>query len=227
MSYILDALKRADAERERGAVPGLHTHAFPLDSAATRAGHRSIPWLGIGIGLAVALLAMMAWQLMGNDAPRETAAPAVTMPAPPPTPAPTPVATAPAPPPVPVAAVPVAPPEPMAAVAEPAPVKSVPAPTAAAAAKTKPSRGNTRPTEAAPAGPVVTRSELPENIRRELPTLAIGGAIHSANPANRMLIINGQLFHEGDKLGTDLTLEQIKLRAAVLKYKDYRYTVSF
>ena len=25
MSYILDALKRADAERERGAVPGLHS----------------------------------------------------------------------------------------------------------------------------------------------------------------------------------------------------------
>lgn len=219
MSYILDALKRADAERERGAVPGLHTHAFPLDSAATRAGHRSIPWLGIGIGLAVALLAMTAWQLMGNEAPRETAAPAVAMPAP------APAATAPVPPPLPVAAVPVAPPEPMAAAPEPAPVKSVPA--ATAAAKSKPSRASTRPTEVAPAGPVVTRSELPENIRRELPTLAIGGAIHSANPANRMLIINGQLFHEGDKLGTDLTLEQIKLRAAVLKYKDYRYTVSF
>ena len=28
MSYILDALRRADAERERGTVPSLHTQQF-------------------------------------------------------------------------------------------------------------------------------------------------------------------------------------------------------
>ena len=33
MSYILDALRRADAERERGAVPGLHAQPVPPVSA--------------------------------------------------------------------------------------------------------------------------------------------------------------------------------------------------
>ncbi|MDE1950478.1 MAG: hypothetical protein KGI35_17810, partial [Burkholderiales bacterium] len=33
MSYILDALRRAEAERERGLVPGLHSQ--PNASAAT------------------------------------------------------------------------------------------------------------------------------------------------------------------------------------------------
>ncbi len=49
-------------------------------------------------------------------------------------------------------------------------------------------------------------SELPDEIRRELPTLAVGGAMYSQNPANRMLIVNGQTFHEGDKLGPNLSL---------------------
>ena len=42
-----------------------------------------------------------------------------------------------------------------------------------------------------------------------------------------MLIINGQVFHEGDKLAPELVLEQIKLKAAVLRYKGYRYSVSY
>ena len=33
MSYILDALKRAQAERGRGSVPGLHTQSVTMPSA--------------------------------------------------------------------------------------------------------------------------------------------------------------------------------------------------
>jgi general secretion pathway protein B len=76
-------------------------------------------------------------------------------------------------------------------------------------------------------GLVYTRDQLPESIRSELPVLSIGGASYSKNPASRMLIINGQVFHEGDTLGPDLTLKQIQLKAAVLEYKGYRYKVSF
>jgi general secretion pathway protein B len=70
-------------------------------------------------------------------------------------------------------------------------------------------------------------SELPDEIRRELPTLAVGGAMYSQNPANRMLIVNGQTFHEGDKLAPNLSLEQIRLKSAVLEYKGYRYGISY
>jgi general secretion pathway protein B len=42
-----------------------------------------------------------------------------------------------------------------------------------------------------------------------------------------MLIINGQVFHERDKLSPKLTLVQIKLKAAVLEFKGYRYSISY
>jgi general secretion pathway protein B len=80
---------------------------------------------------------------------------------------------------------------------------------------------------AAPERPVQTLNELPENIRRELPQIAVGGAMYSENAANRMLIINGQVFHEGDKVSGELVLEQIKLKTAVLAYKGYRYGISY
>lgn len=70
-------------------------------------------------------------------------------------------------------------------------------------------------------------SELPESIRRELPQLVIGGAMYSQTSANRMLILNGQVFHEGDKVSGELVLEQIKLKSAVLAYKGYRYNINY
>ncbi|MBC7956308.1 MAG: general secretion pathway protein GspB, partial [Cytophagales bacterium] len=80
---------------------------------------------------------------------------------------------------------------------------------------------------AAPERPAITYNELPDNIRRELPQLVIGGAMYSQTPANRMLILNGQVFHEGDKVAGELLLEQIKLKSAVLAYKGYRYSINY
>ena len=57
-----------------------------------------------------------------------------------------------------------------------------------------------------------TLSELPEDVRAGLPALTVGGAMYSQTPANRMLIINGQVFREGDTLAPGLVLEQIKLK---------------
>lgn len=70
-------------------------------------------------------------------------------------------------------------------------------------------------------------ASLPESLRRELPPLVAGGAMYSDTPANRMLIINGQLWHEGDKVAPELTLEQIKLKGAVLSYKGQRFSINF
>ena len=74
---------------------------------------------------------------------------------------------------------------------------------------------------------VYALAELPDDIRRELPTLAVGGAMYSETAANRMLIINGQVFHERDKLAANLTLVQIKLKSAVLEFRGYRYSIAF
>ena len=51
--------------------------------------------------------------------------------------------------------------------------------------------------------------------------------MYSDNAASRFLIINGQILHESDKVTPELTLEQIKLKAAVLRYKGYRYGISY
>ena len=38
---------------------------------------------------------------------------------------------------------------------------------------------------------------------------------------------NGQILHENDKVTPDLSLEQIKLKSAVLTYKGHRFGVAF
>ena len=71
MSYILEALKKADAERERGAVPDLHAQAMPL--AAAYAEPPAPPrraWLWAGGATALLAGALLAGWLGGTgDAP--------------------------------------------------------------------------------------------------------------------------------------------------------------
>ena len=77
MSYILDALRRADAERERGAVPSLHAQHFSSlpDDDEPAARPKALLW--VVAGLAFALLAALAWNFFGRDAPRVIAAPSL------------------------------------------------------------------------------------------------------------------------------------------------------
>ena len=239
MSYILDALRKADSDRERGAVPGIHTQSAPAGGDSAMPRRNAMVWAAIVVSALV--VAALAWWLFGRDgevARPATAAPpvvAATQPAavpPPVTPA------APAPPVASITAAPV-PAEPTAptpaapALAAPPPIAKPPHTGVAALRPAPPQRAPAivaPPSSAAPASiepRIHALSELPEAIRRELPQLTVGGSIYSDNAANRFLIINGQIFHEGDKLAPDLWLEQIRLKAAVLRYKDYRYTMRF
>lgn len=109
MSYILDALKKADAERERGSVPGLHSQPLgQVDDDEDATSRRPVPpamWLVAGAG--ICLIAVLSWQLLSRPAapkPEPVAAPTAatetpteqnTQPAQPePMPAPTSVQTA-------------------------------------------------------------------------------------------------------------------------------------
>ena len=68
MSYILEALRKADAERERGAVPDLHAQALPVrvSDAQVLSPRSSLGlWLGLGVGLAA--VAGAAWFFLGRD----------------------------------------------------------------------------------------------------------------------------------------------------------------
>ena len=74
---------------------------------------------------------------------------------------------------------------------------------------------------------MVSREQLPPNIRSELPQFAVGGSIYSTKPAARSLIVNGQLYRERDRLTSELVLEEVKLKAAVFSFRGYRFEVMF
>ncbi|MBT9499861.1 MAG: general secretion pathway protein GspB [Burkholderiaceae bacterium] len=203
MSYILDALRRAESERERGTVPTLSANPAAADLADDGvAVRRARPWVWAGLLLLLAVLGAVAahWLTRGDAVPP---APALSVQTP---------TVVPAPP----------PPDVQAAVVAPAPVEAKPAP------ETKP-RAPPRPPAPAAAfeRPLPMASGLPEDLRRQLPPLVAGGAMYSESAAHRILIINGQLFREGDKIAPELVLEQIKHRGAVLSFKGQRFRISY
>jgi general secretion pathway protein B len=234
MSYILDALRRADAERERGRVPGLHTRVVParagLDEPAARAtSHRSRRLIAAALLALGAVAALLWWWTREGQAPGDTqptapvsAAPAPTVPAP---------ATAPptAPPTAPVPAAPVA--------AAPAPVQPIltpqpPAPPPAAARAPAPRPAT--PAPAAAGGPppgadtdLPRVADLPPPARAGLPPLQVSGATYADNPALRMLIIDGKVIQQGQDIAPGLTVESIGQRAAVLNHQGRRLRLTY
>ena len=228
MSYILDALRKADAERERGRIPGIHAQQLTAASADadTEAADRSKPLLWVIIGLLVALVVALAWNMLGRDGAALTPTAATRLPAD--AASATPAASAAALQPVPaIAATATAT---AASAAAAASTASVTAHAAHKRAVRKPAVARTAPAKEpapAPAQRVYALNELPADIRQQLPALVVGGASYSTNPTSRMLILNGQVFHEGDRLTPDLVLQQIKLKAAVLEFKGYRYEIKY
>ena len=80
-----------------------------------------------------------------------------------------------------------------------------------------------RPTPGASAAsaapPAVTLAELPADLRAQLPALAVGGSVYSPAAASRIVILNGQVFREGDQPVEGLTVEQIGLKSTVLLFQ--------
>ncbi len=246
MSYILDALKRADAERERGAVPGLHSQTAapsPATAPVSADGRRPLQAALALSGLL--LLAAVLWWFNRAEAPPPTQAPA-QLPAL--VPAAAPVAASPAPEPAPTAT-PVTPataqasapatPQPDASAAPTlvAPILRPEAPVLATAPET-PNRTTTTVSSPLPAPPKAQNAEasdagvrrfadLSPEQRAQLPQLNVNGASYSANPAHRMLIVNGAVVQEGQEIAPGLTLERIGLRQAVIRQGSLRFSIAY
>lgn len=243
MSYILEALKRADQERSRGATPDIHTQPVLPASGSSGDARRTPPWVWIAAGLAIGAGAVAAWRWMAGP---ETATPpsparvAVSAGVVTPTAAPAaadpsgPVATTTAAPgPSPTAPTPAAS-SPAAATARAIPASPAPARPSPAASQVRPgvvAPPITKPTAPAPpaapssAVPVVAWQDLPEDTRRRLPALKLGGSIYSARPADRLLMVDGQVAREGDTIAPGVVLERIGPRTAVLRAGALRYEV--
>ncbi|VXB26660.1 general secretion pathway protein GspB [Massilia sp. 9I] len=222
MSYILEALKKAQAERQLGNAPTIHAPAPSYTAAVTRSSRNP---LIVGVVAGTLVVALGALFLLRQQAPAP--APVVAQAAP--APVAPPVAAVPAPVPVPE---PVAPPKPVEAVkpkeaparpkAEPAPA---PAPVEAAPESPRPVLVAAAPAPAEDnVGPL---QSLPEAVQRDIPKVAFGGYIYSPNPAERLLLVDKMLRREGEEVAPGLVLERLLPKAAIMNFRGYRYRVGY
>jgi general secretion pathway protein B len=287
MSYILEALKKAQAERQLGNAPTIHAPQ-PAQAAQPGAGASRKPlFIGLGAGaLVVAAGALFLWQRAPSPAapavaPLAQSGGQATGPAAPPavlapsaqgraaTPAiaassgaPAATVAAPAPARAPAAkttsvasntlqvSAPPAPPQRPAHVAEPPVPPAAPAagragadtlastaspraPATAAAPTLPPRAAAARRTAVAPAAAPSPEdslpylSQLPDAIQREVPRVSFGGYMYSANPADRLLLVDKALRHEGEEVAPGLLLEKLLPKAAVMNYRGVRYRVAY
>jgi general secretion pathway protein B len=219
MSYILDALKKSEQQRQRGAAP--ITLATPTATLTPRspAGYRTglLALALIAAGIAIGWL--RPWQSstsIPTPTPTIVVKPHISVPPP----APHPV----------VAATPVAAAQPVQAPpARVAERESSPPAEAVAAPSVKPAQ----PVEAITAKPVAAEAgeplaktmalgELPQAVRQTLPAIAIALHAYARDPKDRVVMINNQMLRQGDLVAPGLRLEQITQEGVVLGYQGYR-----
>jgi len=259
MSYILEALKKAQAERQLGNAPTIHAvqpvPALQPDAAASR---RPL-FIGLGAGALLLLLgAAFLWRAGPAQAPAVQAgqgqgqSPAAVTTAPV-TPAPMAAAAAPtagspaarlptvsdslevqAPP----APPPVRPAQPRvtdaaattasrAAATPAAPAVQVRMPAPAPARAAAPAAVTQAAAASAPEESLPFLQQLPESVQGGIPRVAFGGYMYSANPADRLLLVDKALRHEGEEVAPGLVLEKLLPRAAVMNYRGVRYRVAY
>ena len=213
MSYILDALKRADAERERGVVPGLYARQLAGSGASTHSSARKRILIAAGAALLLGAIALLLWLWR----PASESAPRVA-------PEQTSAKPAPVPPAVPAPAPLVRPPEVLAPaqtmVQQPAPaVAAIPATTAAPSPTPKTTAS--APPAAATTTPLL--ADLAEDIRRQIPALTITGTVYSDNPGQRLLLVNNQVLPQGGLAAPEVTLEEIGAKSSTFSFRGTRF----
>lgn len=245
MSYILDALKKAETDRHAGTALKIDAPVARFLAPPPRR-VRHAPWLWIVVSTAAVLVACFLWLgpfskdqekkeevLAVATAPAErTESTQQTQPA---------QSTKPTEPAEPITAMP-QPSDIVEKKAKPLPAaKPVPKRMEKKAAARKPaattpvvqepakmSKAETSKTEVArEEAPLPILSELPEQIQREIPRFALDGYLYSDNEADRSVLINRRLLHEGDEIASGLVLERMTRKGMVLSYRGYRYQAPY
>lgn len=75
--------------------------------------------------------------------------------------------------------------------------------------------------------PIPLVDELPEQLRRQLPPLAVTGAVYADNPGQRLLLVNNQVLPQGSRLSAELTLIEIQPHSAVFSFRETRFRVRY
>lgn len=247
MSYILDALKKSDQQRKRGAVPTLPP-ALPAAAAISK--RSTFLFYGlfgtILIAIGITIGGLRPWQSpvtapltanpLESSQRRPQSLPIVAAMVEPERPRSEPTSAAPvAPPPssasVPRTKVPASVPEPRRKMPESERVAmrgATPAPVAGkfvAAAIVKPD-GHSG--EIVPDGTaeqkLMASSDLPLSIQQELPHMSVGVHAYSTKPRDRLVSINNRLLREGNYLVPELKLEKITPDGMIFTYRGYRFS---
>ncbi len=213
MSYILDALRKSDQQRQRqrGAVPTLET--LPVRAAQPR---RPTPGSSLPLGAALLLagVALGWWRPWEHAVPVEPQA-ASTPPA---------VAAAPHPPlaPLPVVAAPAIPasPTPASLASKTAPLPT-PAPVALPVAPPAPAPATPSPPVRAEVAPEL--ESLPAALRQTLPPLEISFLIDATAPLERRAMIDKTMLRPGESFGPGIFLEGITGDGVTLVYQGHRF----
>ncbi len=224
MSFILDALKKSEIERQRQSVPGL------MD---TRSSPRRRPLPAWAIALGCALLAInllvLTYVLTRKSAPAANAAPTAQTAAASPAQTSAPRHFSP------LDAAPVYAPEIPVAAAENAPDSSA----ASSPSQTAPLAGLGKP---APhpirrADPLLSDQDTQGDNQEVLPSISeisLSGAqalpdlhldvhVYATKPADRFVYINMRKYHEGSALQEGPTVERIRRDGVVLNYQGLRF----
>jgi general secretion pathway protein B len=220
MSYILEALKKAQAERQLGNAPTIHAPQAAAPAPVGVTASRRPLFVGLGAGaLVVAAGALVWWRQAPTSPPAAPASAPASARA-----APAPVA------PAAEALVVTAPPAP-APVHERAPVRAAEPPVAAAVpARPAPAPAAPAPAPVAKAAPedsLPFLQQLPDAQQRDIPRVTFGGYMYSANAADRLLIVDKALRHEGEEVAPGLVLEKLLPKAAVMNFRGLRYRVAY
>ncbi|MEK6209356.1 MAG: general secretion pathway protein GspB [Pseudomonadota bacterium] len=237
MSYILDALRKSDQQRQRGAAPTL------LAGQATAVAPKQPAFLGYGLLAAVLVGAGMVigwlrpWQPEQAAPGRAESVAAKPLESTPRQPAPAPSEMAPQPKPEPKlqnatrpaqaapALVPTKPQLPARAKPE---TDGTPREADAAAPRRTAAPAPERPADTAAADAarvqtVISMAELPLSVQQELPAMTISVHAYSDNPGDRLVGINNRMLREGEYVDPGLKLEQITPDGMIFGYKGYSF----
>jgi general secretion pathway protein B len=212
MSFILDALKKSEIERQRQSVPGL------MDTRSGTRRRRLPLWaaaLGLLLGINLVVLALVLWNKSAPSAPAPRAPDSVAPPAP---------AAAPAQPPVaehfsPLDTSPVYAPEIPEAATEGARKTAV-----HAVRHSDPilsDQSAEPPAESQEVLPSI--SEINLTGAQALPDLHLDVHVYATNPADRFVYINMRKYHEGAALTEGPRVERIRRDGVVLNYQGLRF----